>query len=162
MNQNLQSSENQWENGLDSQRILGVVQIGLWRVEMKEGKECRFYADAVTDALLGVEKSMTPEERYIFHRARIHPEDAEMFSDFSDTLSQARSEVVYRYLHPVRGELFIRCAGVRDMEITDYKLYHMNAEALRIYDMESIEQAQRELHGWYRRYIIRIRQHLEN
>lgn len=193
---------------VDSNRILRMAQIGLWRVEVEAGKPPRFFADAVMDELIGVQTPMTPQERHAFHLAHVHPEDMELFLDYSNKLSKTRTEIVYRYLHPTLGEMFVRCAGVRDMKvndaicivgthqnisetvrleqgkqaeqrlmeknnelleeqaqqenyyrelldlqscavmaysISDYKLRHMNAEALRIYDMESIEQAQTRL-----------------
>lgn len=197
-----------FEQGIDPQKILGMSQIGLWRVEGEKEGTPRFFADAVMDELLGVEGTMTPEERYIFHREHIHPDDMELFLEYSAQLKQTRTEIVYRYLHPVLGERFVRCAGVRNLEvekcvsitgmhqdisdtlrleknrdaerrlaeknhallqeqeqqedyyrelldlqscavmaytIPDYRLQHMNKEALRIYDMPSMEQAQNEL-----------------
>lgn len=190
------------------QQILRMAQIGLWRVEIEQGKKPCFYADEVMDNLLGVEGNMTPQERFNFHRARVHADDMPMFLRYSDSLTQNRTEIVYRYLHPTRGEMFIRCAGARDpavkdrvsligthqdisetirleqgrqseqqlaamnnallqkqvqqedyyrelldlqscavmaYTIPDYKLCHMNTEALRIYGMQSTEQAQQEL-----------------
>lgn len=199
----------EFTNRIDSQQICHMVQMGFWRVETEMGKEPRFYADAAMDELLGVEGTMTPEDRYVFHRSHIHQEDMELFLEYSNRLSSARTEIVYRYLHPAKGEMFVRCAGMRDVNVTDcisivgthqnisetirleqrkqseqqleelnhalmeeqeqqeiyyqelldvqscgvlaytipdYKLRHMNAEALRIYDMASMEDAQRELH----------------
>ncbi len=208
MSNELRLGNDSFTKQIDHQYILRTTQIGLWRVEMEEGKNPRFYADEVMDELLGIKTSVTPEERYLLHRSHIHPEDEEMFEEFSNGLHRTRVEIVYRYLHPERGEMFVRCAGVRDMSvdtyssivgthqdisetirmernnqaeqrlaernsdliekqvqqesyyrelldlqscavmaytIPTYKLCHMNTEALRIYGMESIEQAQQEL-----------------
>ncbi len=192
-------------SGLDSGQILQLAQIGLWRVEREPQKAPRFYADAVMDQLLGIDFPVTPEERFLFHQEHIHPDDMELFLDYSNHLSQTRTEIVYRYKHPARGEMIIRCAGVRENTVEncvsvvgthqdisetlrleqgkqaeqrlaekndalrleqvqqedyyqelldlqgcavmaytlpDYRLRHMNKEALRIYNMESMEQAQ--------------------
>lgn len=189
-----------------SEHILGMAQIGLWRVEMEQGKPSRFYADAVMDELIGASSDFTPEERFRFHVSHVHPDDMELFLDYANRLAQNRTEIVYRYLHPTRGEMFVRCAGVRDMNvldfvslvgthqdisdttrlekekqsekrlsdmnhalreeqekqesyyrelldmqscallaytIPDYRLCHMNSEALRIYAMPSMEVAQK-------------------
>ena len=175
---------------------------------MEEGKPPRFYADEVMDELLGIDRDITPEERFVFHRLRIHPEDMQLFQEYSDKLTEARTEIVYRYIHPVSGERFVRCGGARDTSVTEYvavtgihqdisetvriekekeaerrlaelndslrkeklrqdiyykelldiencgvlaytmpghKVIHMNAEALRMYGIESVEAAQREL-----------------
>ena len=188
--------------------ILRASRMGMWRVEMEEGKPPRFYADEVMDELLGIDRDITPEERFVFHRLRIHPEDMQLFQEYSDKLTEARTEIVYRYIHPVSGAMFVRCGGARDTSVTEYvavtgihqdisetvriekekeaerrlaelndslrkekrrqdiyykelldiencgvlaytmpghKVIHMNAEALRMYGIESVEAAQREL-----------------
>ena len=188
--------------------ILRASRMGMWRVEMEEGKPPRFYADEVMDELLGIDREITPEERFVFHRSRIHPKDMRLFQEYSDKLTEARTEIVYRYIHPVSGAMFVRCGGARDTSVTEYvavtgihqdisetvriekekeaerrlaelndslrkekrrqdiyykelldiencgvlaytmpghKVIHMNAEALRMYGIESVEAAQREL-----------------
>lgn len=188
--------------------ILRASRMGMWRVEMEEGKLPRFYADEVMDELLGIDREITPEERFVFHRSRIHPEDMRLFQEYSDKLTEARTEIVYRYIHPVSGAMFVRCGGEKDTSVTEYvavtgihqdisetvriekekeaerrlaelndslrkeklrqdiyykelldiencgvlaytmpghKVIHMNAEALRMYGIESVEAAQREL-----------------
>lgn len=193
---------------INTKEILRASQMGMWCVEMEEGKPPRFYADEVMDELLGIDRDITPEERFVFHRLRIHPEDMQLFQEYSDKLTEARTEIVYRYIHPVSGERFVRCGGARDTSVTEYvavtgihqdisetvriekekeaerrlaelndslrkeklrqdiyykelldiencgvlaytmpghKVIHMNAEALRMYGIESVEAAQREL-----------------
>ena len=193
---------------INTKEILRASQMGMWCVEMEEGKPPRFYADEVMDELLGIDREITPEERFVFHRLRIHTEDMQLFQEYSDKLTEARTEIVYRYIHPVSGERFVRCGGARDTSVTEYvavtgihqdisetvriekekeaerrlaelndslrkeklrqdiyykelldiencgvlaytmpghKVIHMNAEALRMYGIESVEAAQREL-----------------
>ena len=193
---------------INIKEILRASRMGMWRVEMEEGKPPRFYADEVMDELLGIDREITPEERFVFHRSRIHPEDVRLFQEYSDKLTEARTEIVYRYIHPVSGAMFVRCGGERDTLVTEYvavtgihqdisetvriekekeaerrlaelndslrkeklrqdiyykelldiencgvlaytmpghKVIHMNAEALRMYGIESVEAAQREL-----------------
>ena len=193
---------------INTKEILRASQMGMWCVEMEEGKPPRFYADEVMDELLGIDRDITPEERFVFHRSRIHPEDMRLFQEYSDKLTEARTEIVYRYIHPVSGAMFVRCGGERDTSVTEYvavtgihqdisetvriekekeaerrlaelndslrkeklrqdiyykelldiencgvlaytmpghKVIHMNAEALRMYGIESVEAAQREL-----------------
>lgn len=188
--------------------ILRASRMGMWRVEIEEGKPPRFYADEVMDELLGIDREITPEERFVFHRSRIYPEDMRLFQEYSDKLTAARTEIVYRYIHPVSGAMFVRCGGERDTSVTEYvavtgihqdisetvriekekeaerrlaelndslrkekrrqdiyykelldiencgvlaytmpghKVIHMNVEALRMYGIESVEAAQREL-----------------
>lgn len=58
--------------------------------------------------------------------------------DIDGTLKAAEKKM-YREL------LDLQSSAVMAYTIPNYRLRHMNAEALRIYDMESMEQAQREL-----------------
>lgn len=195
-------------NPTEVRDILCSSRIGIWRVEFGAHIQPRFYADAVMDELLGISGDISPQERFIFHRTRIHPDDMELFDEYSDKLSEIRSEIVYRYIHPVRGEMMIRCGGVcipsdtdiviitgthQDISDTirlektkfaerrlaeinqtlrkeqliqrnyyqelldiqscgvmaytlpDHKMIHMNAEALRMYGLKNIDDAQHHL-----------------
>ncbi len=195
-------------NAAEVRDILRSSRTGMWRVEFGEHIQPRFYADAVMDELLGLPEDLSPQERFIFHRAHIHPDDMELFEEYSDKLSEIRSEVVYRYIHPIQGEMMVRCGGVcvsstadiviitgTHQDISDtirleknkfaemrlaemnqtlrreqliqenyyqelldiqscgvmaytlpgHKMIHMNAEALRMYGLKDIEDAQMHL-----------------
>ena len=103
---------------INTNKFLKNVRIGLWRIEVEEGKLPRFYADEVMDELLGITEEITPEERFAFHRRCVHPDDMEMFLEYSDKLTETQTEIVYRYIHPISGEMFVRCAGIRDNSVT--------------------------------------------
>ena len=189
-------------------KLLHINRMGVWRIEIEDGKSPRFYADAVMDELLGIQGEISPEERFTFHRARVHPDDMQLFLEYSDKLSETKSEIVYRYIHPTFGEMFVRCSGIRDRSVVDgisimgihqdisetvrlekekeaerrlaelndtlrkekieqedyykellemqscgvlaytipgHKIIHMNAQALRMYGVENIEEAQSKL-----------------
>lgn len=102
-------------DGCDMEELLRESRLGFWKIEFeeKEGVTPRFYADSVTDELMGISADMTPEERFLFHRAHIHQDDMEMFLEYSDKLSEERTEIVYRYIHPISGEMYVRCSGKR-------------------------------------------------
>lgn len=103
---------------INTNKFLKNVRIGLWRIEVEEGKLPRFYADEVMDELLGITEEITPEERFAFYRRCVHPDDMEMFLEYSDKLTETQTEIVYRYIHPISGEMFVRCAGIRDNSVT--------------------------------------------
>lgn len=189
-------------------KLLHLSRMGLWKIEVEEGKEPRFYADKVMDELMGISGDITPEERFRFHRAHVHPDDMPLFLEYSDKLAEVRTEIVYRYIHPISGEMFVRCGGARDMSVQDHisimgthqdisetvrlekekeaerrlaelndtlrkekieqedyykevlemqscgvlaytipghKILHMNAQALRMYGMKSVTEAQSKL-----------------
>lgn len=101
------------EYGVDAQAVLRAARLGLWRGEFENGKMVRLYADDIMNDLLGTNAQMSPQERCAFFAARIHPDDRTL------KLSKVRTEIVYRYIHPQRGECIIRCGGSRDPEYRD-------------------------------------------
>ena len=106
-------------NPTEIRDILRSSRIGTWRVEFCAHIQPRFYADAIMDELLGISGDISPQERFIFHRTRIHPDDMKLFQEYSDKLSEIRSEIVYCYIHPVLGEMMVRCSGVCVSSDTD-------------------------------------------
>ena len=193
---------------VDEKMILHTARIGLWRVEFDRNGVTRFYADAMMDELLGITEPVTPEERQEFFAERIHPDDRELFQEYMSKLTEVRTEIVYRYIHPFSGEMMVRCGGCRDMSVTDrisiigthqdisdmlrleknkiaerrlaeqnlilrkeqvsqenyyrdlldvqncgllaytlpgHKVIHMNKEALRMYDVKDVKEAQQKL-----------------
>jgi len=109
----------------DMKDILGANLIGLWYVEMEEGKPPRFFADDKMDELLGIYRDITPEERFIFHRGHIALADAELFEEYSNRLvSSNMTEISYRYIHPKYGEMYVRCGGRRDSSAKDMIRIH--------------------------------------
>lgn len=104
---------------IEIRELLEESQIGLWKVEFGDNIEPRFYADDEMDKLLGLEGEVTPEERYLFHRGHIHPDDLEIFDDYAKGLVTGLAEVTYRYIHPTLGEMYVRCNGKRDNSVTD-------------------------------------------
>ena len=107
------------EQHVDEKKILHTSRIGLWRVEFCDNEVGRFYADSMMDELLGITEPVTPEERQAFFLERIHPDDRELFREYMSKLTETRTEIVYRYIHPVSGEMLVRCGGCRDMSVTD-------------------------------------------
>ena len=102
---------------LQTEEILRLTRTGIWQVEMEQGSRPRFYANDIMDEMLGVKTPLTPEERYEFHRCRIHPDDREIFQEYVNEMKYSNTEVIYRYLHPERGEMIIRCSGRKEASV---------------------------------------------
>ena len=131
---------------INTDKFLCDARIGLWRVEFEEGKQPRFYADAVMDELIGITGKVTPEERFIFHKKNIHPGDMDMFMEYSDSLTGTRTEIVYRYIHPISGEMYVRCGGMRDDSIEGYiSIIGTHQDISETIRMEREKQAERRL-----------------
>ena len=107
-------------NDGDMREFLSVSRTGFWEIQIEEGEKPRFFADPVMNELLGTEETMTPEDRFVFHRAHVYADDIEMFQEYSDKLREERTEVVYRYIHPNQGEMYVRCGGKRVESAEDY------------------------------------------
>ncbi|MGI6069671.1 MAG: ATP-binding protein [Blautia sp.] len=99
--------------------VLANAQIGLWVIEIDAGEAPRMYADKTMLKLLGLDHKPTPEECYQVWYTRIFPE---CYAKVNEAVEEIRcrhaGEVSYSWLHPKRGEMFIRCGGTLD---ADYK-----------------------------------------
>ena len=144
---------------INVERLLRINKMGVWRIEIEDGKPPRFYADAVMDELLGIQREISPEERFTFHRACVHPDDMQLFLEYSDKLSETRSEIVYRYIHPAFGEMFVRCSGTRDMSVVDtismMGIHQDISETVRMEREREAERRLAELNNNLRKYKIK-------
>ena len=86
---------------------------GFWKMELDSDGTGRMYADAIMRDLLGVTPDLTPEECYAFFSAHIHPDDRQLLTAYMEELMRGEADIVYRYLHPVTGEMRVRCGGRR-------------------------------------------------
>lgn len=87
-------------------QVLKENTIGIWKLDGNQlyGNDC--FLD-----LIGVPKEMNAQECLKFHLSHVHPEDQEQFGEYVRKLSEERTEIVYRFLHPEKGVLMIRCSG---------------------------------------------------
>lgn len=76
-------------------QVLKENSIGIWKLDGNQlyGDEC----------LIGVSKETDAQACLKFHLSRVHPEDQEQFSEYVRKLSEERTEIVYRFLHPEKG-----------------------------------------------------------
>lgn len=148
------------------QQILQASRIGVWKIEFEEGKTPRFYADAVMDELLGTTEDMTAEDRFLFHRSHVHPEDLALFLDYSEKLSEERTEIVYRYLHPKEGEMYVRCGGRRDTSekrfVCVVGIHKDISGTIRLEKDKQAEQRLAELNSTLRKKHIQQRDYYKN
>ena len=77
---------------LQTEEILRLTRTGIWQLEMEQGSSPRLYANDIMDEMLGVKTPLTPEERYKFHRSRIHPDDREIFQEYVNKMKRSKSE----------------------------------------------------------------------
>lgn len=87
-------------------QVLKENAIGTWKLV-----DDQLYGDDCFFDLIGVSKEIDAQECLKFHLAHVHPEDQEQFSEYVRKLSEERTEIVYRFLHPEKGVMMIRCSG---------------------------------------------------
>ena len=87
-------------------QVLKENTIGIWKLDGNQlyGNDC--FLD-----LIGVPKEMDAQACLKFHLEHVHPEDQEQFGEYVRKLSEERTEIVYRFLHPEKGVMMIRCSG---------------------------------------------------
>ena len=130
----------------DMQHILRSARIGVWRVEFEAGRAPRFYADRVMDELLGISGDVTPEKRFLYHRAHIHKEDQELFEEYAAKLAKEPTEIVYRFIHPITGEMYVRCGGKRESGSADtVRIVGTHQDISDTARLEKSKQAERRL-----------------
>ena len=87
-------------------QVLQENSIGTWKLV-----DDQLYGDDCFFDLIGASKELDAQECLKFHLSHVHPEDQEQFSEYVRKLSEERTEIVYRFLHPEKGVMMIRCSG---------------------------------------------------
>ena len=195
-------------NNEDIQAYFQAGNCGFWKVESEEGKKTKLYTDEITNELFGITEDLSPEKCMEYVAEHIYPQERECFLGYMEELKSHESEAVYRYMHPVKGVIYIRCTGRRvpspdnmirlvgyhqeagnivhfekekllenrllqqnqqlkdknknqifyykelldtisvgvlSYTLPEHEIIHMNAEAMRIYGVETSEEAQENL-----------------
>ena len=114
---------------------------GFWKVEFEEGKKTKLYTDEITNELFGITEDMSPEKCMEYVEKHIYPQEKECFRDYIEELKSHESEAVYRYMHPVKGVIYIRCTG-RRVPSPDNMIwlvgYHQEAEDIVHFEKEKL------------------------
>jgi len=108
------------EEALRTDNTLLEMGVGLWAFELDEGAPPRMYGNKAMDELLGCDGLvLTPEEYYHAWYDHIHPDHYAAVKDtVTNLVAGFYAEVQYPFLHPVRGEMWVRCGGRRDASYT--------------------------------------------
>lgn len=97
------------------EKTLEGARTGLWSIELEKDCPPRMYADRTMRMLLGVETDISPEECYQLWFDRISPDYVDLVLEgIEEIRTKDRAEVIYPWLHPTLGKLYIRCGGVYD------------------------------------------------
>ncbi|MGN1211502.1 MAG: ATP-binding protein [Candidatus Cryptobacteroides sp.] len=100
--------------------LLDRLGVGMWALEIVEGKKPRMYADSVMSRLLGCPQGLTPEEVYERWSAGVNEKASVLLNNNLDRMaSGVISEVQYPWNHPDGSRRTIRCGGTRDWSFTE-------------------------------------------
>lgn len=117
---------NQFFTEKDREEALIASGTGMWRLESdpKQKEETRFYGDTYMNYLIGVQDELNPAERFKVFMSRVHPDDMKLFMEYYMTLKEKnKAEIVYRYIHPDLGIIYVRCGGTKVQSTDDINIY---------------------------------------
>lgn len=122
------------------EKILEGSDLGTWTLEFEKGKEPRLFGDRTMNYLLDTTMEMSAKKRYQMWVKRIYEEDIPLTDAYMDQLlEKGRAEVVYRWNHPKRGVIYIRCGGKvdhRNEHETCIKGYHQDITQTQLEKLE--------------------------
>ena len=97
--------------------IVADAGFGIWHITLEEGQPPRMQANAKMQELLGVSgQDLTEEQTYDAWYSRVLEEDLpSVHRSVSEMLEGRLSENTYRWNHPERGIIYVRCGGVANI-----------------------------------------------
>lgn len=129
---------------LDNEDICEAAGMGLWKLEIYADRGKKLYCNPVMLQILGFPETMSPEEVAREHFERVVPDDMELFEDYtSELIEHGSTEIVYRWIHPVLGERYIRCGGTgvdRNEQRVLLKGYHQDVTEILRFQLEQLER----------------------
>ena len=104
--------------------ILNDSNMGLWYIDLIEGKEPRMYADDNMLMLLGYSSDesddLTPEEVYDRWYSNIDKKHLDVIDETINKMKLGNhAEVQYPWNHPLYGTIYVRCGGNVDRTFTE-------------------------------------------
>ena len=117
----------------DIRDIIASAGMGIWHIELIDGQPPRMYADSTMKELMGLDgRELTPEETYTHWYSRIKPEAVASVLESVGKMQRGRKdENTYLWLHPAKGERYVRCGGTAEKVPGGFVLrgYHYDVDA---------------------------------
>ena len=102
------------------QNVLENIGVGLWAMEIDEGKRSRLYVDPVMAQLMQCPQELDPEEVYDFLLGGVKGDSLVLLKENLRRMTEGQlSEVRYMWNHPDGTRRVIRCGGKRDYSYTE-------------------------------------------
>lgn len=139
------------------ENVISSADMGVWHIEMIEGKPPRLLGNKRMLELLGVYgKQMSEEEIYNFWFSHIKENAMESVLQSVEEMKQGKiSENTYLWNHPFLGQRFVRCGGTSQKVEGGYILggYH--------YDVDDMVREQNRQQEVLNQTLIAERQHAQ-
>lgn len=95
------------------QKVLNKENIGIWVIDLKQGKETEMYLDESGRRLMDLPDEMSAEETFRYWYDNIREEFKEEVVNAMSQMKQGKqAEVQYIWRHPKKGQITVRCSGV--------------------------------------------------
>ena len=136
--QRLIDESQKWES---VKKTLQGGHVGLWNLWTDEEGQKHLECDATMCELMGVQEGIDPVEADRFLSERIEPDDLIKFMEYDRRLrEEGRAEVLYRWHHPERGMLYIRCCGWSESADKGLVIhgFHQDVTALKKLNQEAL------------------------
>ena len=99
--------------------ILSSAGVGLWVIEVDEGRPPRMYADKALLQILGFPEETLPEDLYNLWCNNVDLSYYEAYAEFVDQMTRGEmSELEYAWNHQTRGVIFLQNHGKRNDKYT--------------------------------------------
>lgn len=137
------TKEVEWKS-LDICKAAGM---GLWVIEMEDGKEPRFYMDDTFLDIMGMSHDLTPEEQYkVWNDSVVDEAKDSVNASVEEMIRDGKSENTYACVHPTKGRIYVRCGGTHDKSYKDgvrLRGYHQDVTSafLEIQKQKKIAQS---------------------
>ena len=94
-------------------KFLANAGFGTWYITLAEKQKPKMFANPMMQEALGIEgKNLTEEEIYEFWHSRIPEEELpSVEASVQEMLEGKVSENTYRWEHPEKGIIYVRCGG---------------------------------------------------
>ena len=136
--------------------INASANMGTWRIKLVEGEEPRMYVDETMKGLLGVAGiDRTPEETYTDWFNNIAPSAVDSVLKSVEKMEQGKfDENTYLWIHPTKGERYVRCGGTAQQVKGGYSLrgYHYDVDEVVRDDLAKVamlKEALNEKNDYY-------------
>lgn len=143
-NKRVQSETGEFNDITEIRDIVASADMGIWRIELLEGKEPRMYVDGTMKKLLGIDgQERTPEKTYTDWFSNIVPEAVSSVLRSVERMKQGyNDENTYLWNHPTKGVRYVRCGGTAQKIDGGFSLrgYHYDVDELVRRELEQEEE----------------------